>query len=226
MTYIIEKKFFSTWVFFHLFTQPELLKLKMKNGKIRLFNCNLLKAEFGNTKFVNLDLSVSTWKDRTCPSLPYILTPDVSKPQTTEILEAAKSLRDSISSSVGQRCTNPSHSNIDMAFSFKHTTSDHSSPDKFKQLPLRASEFNSGRTDHVSLINRLGITINTIADGRIQLVHKTADAVGFEEAELGWKLVSLKRLIILFNRYFQRYFIHDRYAGVLEKPETQDSHKQ
>lgn len=142
-----------------------------------------------------MDLSVSTWKDRTCPSLTYLLTPEVARPHMSQIHEATRVLRDSISSSHEKKCTNPSHSSLDplspssssssSSFNFKLATGDHSNPDKFKQLPLRAHEFNSGRTDHIAIINRMGISMTTISDGRVQLVHKTTEAASFEDAELG-----------------------------------------
>ena len=143
--------------------------------------CFYLESESGY-----LDLSVSTWKDRTCPSLTYILTPDVNRPHTHELLEATRNIRESIlESSTDKKCKNPSPTTLDSTFNFKLATGDHTAADKYKQLPLRASEFNSGRTDHIALINRLGIKIKTIADGRVQLVHKTSDAASFEDAELG-----------------------------------------
>ena len=144
-------------------------------------------------------MSVSTWKDRTCPSLTYILTPDVNRPHTHELLEATRNIRESIlESSTDKKCKNPSPTTLDSTFNFKLATGDHTAADKYKQLPLRASEFNSGRTDHIALINRLGIKIKTIADGRVQLVHKTSDAASFEDAELG-KLAILKTFYFRFK---------------------------
>lgn len=109
----------------------------------------------------------------------------MTRPHASEILSAARVLRESVSSSHEKKCVNPSPASLDTTFSFRLGTAEQTVPDKFKQLPLRASEFNSGRTDHIALINRLGIKITTIADGRVQLVHKTAEAASFEDAELG-----------------------------------------
>jgi hypothetical protein len=103
----------------------------------------------------------------------------------SQILDAAKLLRDSVLLPNEKKPTNPNHLNMDTsAYTVKFTASN-ANPDKFNQLPLRASEFNSGRTDHTTLINKLGIKLIAMSDGRVQLVHKTAEAASFEDAELG-----------------------------------------
>lgn len=172
-------------------TEAHILPLNMMDYVDKRVDKNNL-AKLDNTQDGQsgyLDLSVSTWKDRTCPSLIHLLTPDVSRPHMSQIHEATRLLRDSVSSVHEKKCSNPSHGGIldsaSAAFNLKFAADDINNPDKFKQLPLRASEFNSGRTDHIALINRLGIKITTIADGRVQLVHKTTEAASFEDAELG-----------------------------------------
>ncbi|CAF3499124.1 unnamed protein product [Rotaria socialis] len=55
---------------------------------------------------------------------------------------------------------------------------------------LTAAEFSAGDPQHVAQLSQMGIQIQTVADGRIQLVHNAANAASHEDAEDGLLFVQ------------------------------------
>lgn len=63
------------------------------------------------------------------------------------------------------------------------------------QRHLHASEFQAGNEDHLKLLRKMGISITTLQDGRIQLQHTTAHAETSDDAEEG--LLFMQEMIEL-----------------------------
>lgn len=112
----------------------------------------------------------------TCPSLEFLF----GSREMNKINEETRRLRDSIfqrgvNEQSCQQQSQPSHSIEVNTVNLL----------KMKSLPLRAVDFVAGRKDHMEILNKMGIKLTTIQDGRVQLVHKTSDAQSYEDAELG-----------------------------------------
>ncbi|CAF2956774.1 unnamed protein product [Rotaria sp. Silwood2] len=58
---------------------------------------------------------------------------------------------------------------------------------------LKASEFSAGDPQHVAQLTQMGIQIQTMADGRIQLIHNSANAASNEDADDG--LIFIQEMI-------------------------------
>ncbi|XP_075228835.1 ER degradation enhancer, mannosidase alpha-like 2 isoform X2 [Lycorma delicatula] len=58
-----------------------------------------------------------------------------------------------------------------------------SSPTSHRKL--LASQFQSGNEEHMKLVNDMGITVATLADGRVQLLHTFSNAKSVSDAEEG-----------------------------------------
>ncbi|CAF0806229.1 unnamed protein product [Brachionus calyciflorus] len=106
-------------------------------------------------------------QDKSCPSLKNLFN-------SNNIFEATKKIRESVSAD--KKCTNNKNQ-------FLQTKT--KNLDKIKQLPLRAQDFVAGRVDHLNLLKKMGISLTTMPDGRVQLIHKTNEALNYEDAEMG-----------------------------------------
>lgn len=128
-------------------------------------------------KNIYYDLNTS-WKDKSCPSLNYLFG---IKDDSAQISLASKKLRDSVGQSGEQKCSSQSN----QFYSDSSTNKVATNLDKLKLLPLRAHDFVAGRKDHMEILNKMGIKLSTMQDGRVQLVHKTSEASNYEDAEMG-----------------------------------------
>lgn len=96
-------------------------------------------------------------------------------------------------------------------------------------MPLKASEFVAGRKDHMQILNKMGIQLTTMEDGRVQLVHKTHLAESLEDAETG--ILFMAEMLELSKQqdfHLKSKNFHDEYSPmsvVAMKNET-DKHKE
>jgi hypothetical protein len=87
-----------------------------------------------------------TWKEKTCPSLKHFFA-------TEDVVESVRKVRESVSSMSKERCgpravvQSTSTDSVDIEV-------------KYKSLPLRASEFVSGRLDHIHILSKMGNNLN------------------------------------------------------------------
>lgn len=58
-------------------------------------------------------------------------------------------------------------------------------PRKSARRKLHASDFQAGNPEHMKLVKEMGISILTLADGRVQLIHTFTNAVSRSDAEEG-----------------------------------------
>lgn len=109
----------------------------------------------------------TNWKDKTCPSLKFLFN-------SQSIPEATKKIRDSVGKLNEKKCQKTSQ------FTQKSINLN-----KLKSLPLRAQDFVAGRTDHMNILKKMGISLSSTPDGRVQLIHKTNEAFNYDDAEMG-----------------------------------------
>lgn len=50
---------------------------------------------------------------------------------------------------------------------------------------LKASEFSAGNAQHVALLSQMGIQLQTMTDGRVQLIHNSVNAASSDDADDG-----------------------------------------
>jgi ER degradation enhancer, mannosidase alpha-like 3 len=137
------------------------------------------------------------WKGKSCPSLSFLFgtTPSSSSSSRSSLnisLEAGK-LRELISNqpiTSSSSCQRRQNDDDDRGMgSINYSTSSFKSQvnllNKARPLPLRANEFVAGRKEHMDILKRMGINLNVMPDGRVQLMHKNSDAESPEEAEMG-----------------------------------------
>lgn len=148
-------------------TEAHLLPLNMNEYVLDKINIK---------KFTNNDIQLSDFKTTksTCPSLKFLLGSTEKVKQNEE----ARRIRESI-------FKNPNDQNCQTQSNSYNVEPNSINLQKLKSLPLRASDFVAGRKDHMEILNKLGIKLTTIQDGRVQLVHKTSDAQSYQDAELG-----------------------------------------
>ncbi len=117
---------------------------------------------------------VQNSKDRSCPCLKNLFS-------TTNITDSVHKLRETMNPVSQGKCKNIKKTSPLHQYTIDSTNIDK----KYKQLPLRATDFVAGRLDHIHIISKMGIKLETMNDGRIQLVHKSNGAQDLEQAELG-----------------------------------------
>jgi hypothetical protein len=119
---------------------------------------------------------------KTCPSIKFLL--DTSKNgEVFDLTKETKKLRDSVSqTNQHQTCQTTSFNKLDLA----SIGSQLNDINKIKSMmPLRAADFVAGRNDHMVILKKMGINLNTMPDGRVQLVHKANEAESIESSEMG-----------------------------------------
>ncbi|XP_037074599.1 ER degradation-enhancing alpha-mannosidase-like protein 3, partial [Pollicipes pollicipes] len=67
---------------------------------------------------------------------------------------------------------------------------------------LTAAQFQSGRPEHVALVRQLGVTMTTLSDGRVQLLHTAANARSPADAEEG--LLFMQEMIELSRQQLEQ----------------------
>ena len=110
---------------------------------------------------------VLNWSDKSCPSLKQLFDSNDSR-------DAIRLFRDSV-------LTMNKNQNSCEKKDLAAPDPNHNS----RQMPLHASEFVAGNKEHMEILGRMGIRLTTMADGRVQLVHKTTFATTLEDAETG-----------------------------------------
>lgn len=125
------------------------------------------KNPIGNQNQEGFDFYSTDWKDKSCPSLKFLFN-------SQSIPEATKKIRDSVGRMSEKKCEKTPQ------FSQKSINLD-----KLKLLPLRAQDFVVGRTDHINILKKMGISLSSTPDGRVQLIHKTNEAFNYDDAEMG-----------------------------------------
>lgn len=119
---------------------------------------------------------------KTCPSLKFLL--DTSRSgEVFNLTKETKKLRDSVSqANQHQTCQTTSFNKLDIT----NIGSQLNDMNKIKSMmPLRAADFVAGRSDHIAILKKMGINLNTMPDGRVQLVHKANEAESIESSEMG-----------------------------------------
>jgi ER degradation enhancer, mannosidase alpha-like 3 len=175
-------------------TEAHLVPLNMEdyafepqNSKKNSYNENNKKKESSNNN--NDYLLHQTWKGKSCPSLNFLFgATSTSRSALNVSLEAGK-LRELISNQPIASSSCQRRQDEEDRISINYSTSSFKSQvnllNKARPLPLRASEFVAGRKEHMDILKRMGINLNVMPDGRVQLMHKNSDAESTEEAEMG-----------------------------------------
>ncbi|RMZ94821.1 ER degradation-enhancing alpha-mannosidase 3 isoform X2 [Brachionus plicatilis] len=109
----------------------------------------------------------NNWKDKTCPSLKFLFN-------SQDVFDATKRIRNSVGKMNEKKCEKTTQ------FVQKSINLD-----KLRQLPLRAQDFVAGRNDHMNILKKMGISLSSMPDGRVQLIHKTNEAFNYDDAEMG-----------------------------------------
>jgi ER degradation enhancer, mannosidase alpha-like 3 len=155
------------------------VKQKLKDEKNK--NKNKKSKKIKNK--IKKDSKNPQWINRSCPSLQ-VLFQNKLDDETGLIIsvgEATKLIRQSVTNvKLAEKCEKPNTYDIQMNFENNIKIKD-----KSRELPLRAADFVAGRKDHMNILKRLGVSLSTMSDGRVQLVHKTSDANNYLDAELG-----------------------------------------
>lgn len=112
-----------------------------------------------------LSAKAINWIDKSCPSLKHVF--DIKDK------DSIKNYRESVLKMNKKNCDKKSDSTSSSTIS------------KSRKMPLRASEFVAGHKEHMDILNKMGIRLITMEDGRVQLVHKTTFAQTLEDAETG-----------------------------------------
>lgn len=156
-------------------TEAHLIPLKMEdyvNKKLKQSISKSARAEFDKNKAKSGNNENKKYSKKSCPSLKYLL----GQTNAADVAKEAKKLRESILNTNEQKCQNA-----------KANTEDQQkiNEERLKRMPLRAGDFVAGKTEHMAILKKMGINLNTMEDGRVQLVHKTGDADNFDDAEMG-----------------------------------------
>lgn len=107
--------------------------------------------------------------DKSCPSLKFLFN--------AKDKDAIRNFRESVLANNKKTC--------DQDIPLRDGASAINLLKKNIKMPLKASEFVAGRKDHMDILNKMGIRLTTMQDGRVQLVHKTTFAQTIEDAETG-----------------------------------------
>lgn len=143
-------------------TEAHLVPLDLDDYANKKIKISTNKENQGNFNFYS-----SNWKEKTCPSLKFLFN-------SQNVNDATKKIRDSVGKINEKKCDKTSQ------FSQKSINLD-----KLKQLPLRAQDFVAGRTDHMNILKKMGISLSSTEDGRVQLIHKSNEAFNYDDAEMG-----------------------------------------
>lgn len=195
-------------------TEAHLLPLKIDDYIEPRLRKQLKPKSANNQRAASIQRS--SWRQRTCPNLSHMFgTKKSQKKDMSSIIEATKKIRDSVSFISEKQCDRSTKFDAESltSFNFNSKTSADLNSDKFRQLPLRAVDFNSGRKDHLDILHKMGIKLTTMEDGRLQLVHKTNDALTFEDAELGI-LFMTEMLELSKQQKYKANTVEDEYKPI------------
>lgn len=157
-------------------------KENIKSSK-RLYNgstnSNKLKNKKQKSNISEYDKNLS-WVSKSCPSLRVLFGTSVKN--RFNITQETQKIRESISrSSNEEKCAHHQETSNIHEINFNSP----SNIEKLKSMPLRAIDFVAGRKDHIDILNKMGVQVTTMSDGRIQLIHKSNEAVTLQQAEMG-----------------------------------------
>ncbi len=120
---------------------------------------------------------------RSCPSHEYLFPHSASHPSkakgTTGYVQA---VRTPLANHVAAKCPSPSKSKI--------------------KRSLLAIDFESSNQDHMDRIRQMGISIVTLQDGRVQLLHNAGNAASSRDAEEG--MIFMQEMIELSQHQQQQ----------------------
>lgn len=153
-------------------TEAHLLPLKMDDYALNKSD-KLISIKYNEAHSVSQSGAKSS-----CPSLKFLFGSKDDK----KILEETRRLRESVFKNVNEQSCQQQQQQQPSTYNIEINSINLL---KMKTLPLRAADFVAGRKDHIEILNKLGIKLTTIQDGRVQLVHKTSDAESLDDAELG-----------------------------------------
>ncbi len=145
-------------------------------------NNKKVKNRNQKTKVLENDAK-SSLISKSCPSLKVLFGTAVydEAKKMFNLTEETQKIRESISRTTNEeKCAHHQEStNIEINFNSP------SNLEKLKSMPLRAADFVAGRKDHIDILNKMGVQVTTMSDGRIQLIHKSNEAISLPQAEMG-----------------------------------------
>jgi mannosidase alpha-like ER degradation enhancer 3 len=172
-------------------TEAHLIPLNMdpykKKKGIKKSNSRSYGDQINNKKLKKQKYNISeyevksTWISKSCPSLKVLFGTAIydKAEKHFNITEETQKIRESVSrTSNEEKCAHHQEA----------TNVNFNSPsnlEKLKSMPLRAIDFVAGRKDHIDILNKMGVQVTTMSDGRIQLIHKSNEALTLQQAEMG-----------------------------------------